>query len=53
MTVTDVSTAVAALTAAETSRTDRGRLTDEWPGLDEATAYEVQQALIDARLADG
>ncbi len=53
MTVTDIFSAVAALTAAETSRTDRGRLTDEWPGLDESTGYSVQQSLIDARLAGG
>lgn len=53
MTVTDIPSAVAALTTAETSRTDRGRLTDEWSALDEATAYRVQRALIDARLAGG
>ncbi len=53
MSIHDVPSAVAAITAAEASRTARGRLTAEWPGLDEATAYDVQHGLLDARLVAG
>ncbi|MFF2520927.1 2-keto-4-pentenoate hydratase [Streptomyces liangshanensis] len=37
----------------EARRTDGGRITDEWPGLDVATAYQVQDALLARKKADG
>lgn len=49
MSVHDIPTAVATLLDAERTRTARGRITTEWDGLDLATAYEVQRALIAAR----
>ncbi|EFC81439.1 2-keto-4-pentenoate hydratase [Parafrankia sp. EUN1f] len=41
------------LHAAEVNRTDRGRLTREWPELDLATAYQVQDDLVARRTAAG
>lgn len=53
MTITDVDSAVTALLGAERLRQDRDRVTEEWDGLDEQTAYEVQRRLIAARLDGG
>jgi 2-oxo-3-hexenedioate decarboxylase len=38
---------------AEASRTDRGRITDEWADLDLETAYAAQKVLIERKVADG
>ncbi|MET0715947.1 MAG: fumarylacetoacetate hydrolase family protein [Mycetocola sp.] len=38
---------------AESSRTDRGRITDEWPGLDLEAGYDAQKVLIERKKADG
>lgn len=53
MAITDVDSAAQALLHTEKLKLDRGRVTDEWPGLDEATAYEVQRTLIDTRISAG
>ena len=45
--------AVARLLGAEAERATCARVTDDWPDLDVATAYEVQDAALDARLARG
>ncbi|MGH3520384.1 MAG: 2-keto-4-pentenoate hydratase [Haloechinothrix sp.] len=37
----------------EAHRRDGGRITDEWPGLDLATAYQVQDALVRRRVESG
>ncbi|UMP06878.1 2-keto-4-pentenoate hydratase [Amycolatopsis sp. EV170708-02-1] len=44
-----VERAVEELRAAETGRTARRPITDDWPELDLATAYQVQTALVAAR----
>jgi 2-oxo-3-hexenedioate decarboxylase len=49
----DVDRAATALLACEDSRTDRGPVTDEWPDLDLATAYAVQDETLRRRLARG
>ena len=41
------------LLEAEASRADRGRITDEWPGLDLETGYAAQRLLIERKQADG
>ncbi|WP_018180646.1 2-keto-4-pentenoate hydratase [Jongsikchunia kroppenstedtii] len=41
------------LAAAERSRTDRGPITDEWPDLDIASAYRVQDLVVNRRVAAG
>lgn len=48
-----VESAAEALLAAERDREDRGPITDEWPGLDLATGYEVQDALVSKKIAAG
>lgn len=53
MAIRDIDSAVDALLQSERRRQDRGRVTEEWPGLDEATAYRVQRRLIESRLAGG
>lgn len=53
MSIQDISSAVAALRRAEATRTPRGRLTREWEGLDLDTAYMVQNALVEERVAAG
>ncbi|MGP6173737.1 2-keto-4-pentenoate hydratase [Corynebacterium sp. A21] len=53
MPIDDVDSAVGALLRAEKLKQDRGRITEEWPGLDADTAYEVQRTLIAARIAGG
>lgn len=53
MRIVDVDSAAEALRHAETDRADRGRITDEWPELDQRTAYEVQDALVAHRLETG
>jgi 2-oxo-3-hexenedioate decarboxylase len=45
--------AVAELANRQANRIDGGRLTDEWPDLDLATAYEIQDALIQQRVSRG
>ncbi|GGV29158.1 4-oxalocrotonate decarboxylase [Actinomadura cremea] len=52
-TVWTVERAAGVLLDAERARTDRGPLTDEWPGLDLATAYAVQDETLRRRLAAG
>lgn len=49
----DVDRAATALLAAEDERTERPPITDEWPGLDLATAYAVQDETLARRLARG
>ncbi|WP_030661780.1 2-keto-4-pentenoate hydratase [Streptomyces cellulosae] len=49
----DIGRAAAALLASEDSRTDRGPITDEWPELDLATAYAVQDEALRRRLERG
>ncbi|MFD0477551.1 2-keto-4-pentenoate hydratase [Nonomuraea thailandensis] len=41
------------LLQAERTRADRGPITDEWPGLDLATAYRAQDVLLERRKAAG
>lgn len=53
MTTWDVDRAATALLACERDRTDRGPITDEWPELDVATAYQVQDETLRRRLARG
>lgn len=53
MTTWDIDTAADVLLAAEAQRRDRGPVTDEWPELDLATAYRVQQRLIEKRVEAG
>ena len=48
-----IDTAAQVLLDAETSRTDRHPITDEWPDLDLATAYQVQDKLIALKEAAG
>lgn len=49
----DVTRAAGVLLDCEASRTDRGPITDEWPELDLATAYAVQDETLRRRLARG
>jgi 2-oxo-3-hexenedioate decarboxylase len=53
MSTWDVNRAATALLEAEDSRTGRGPLTDEWPDLDLATAYAVQDETMRRRLDRG
>ncbi len=53
MTGWDVDRAATVLLECESSRTDRGPVTDEWSGLDLATAYDVQDELLRRKLAAG
>jgi len=53
MSVGTVGQAAEALLAAEDSRTDREPLTAEWPSLDVATAYAVQDETLRRRLGRG
>jgi 2-keto-4-pentenoate hydratase len=48
-----VGRAVEALRTAESTRTARHPLTEDWPDLDLATAYQVQSDLVAARVAAG
>lgn len=48
-----VDRAATALLAAEDARTDRPPITDEWPDLDLATAYEIQDETLARRRARG
>jgi 2-oxo-3-hexenedioate decarboxylase len=41
------------LLEAEAGRADRGPITDEWPALDLSTAYQVQDRIIDRKVAAG
>jgi 2-oxo-3-hexenedioate decarboxylase len=49
----DIARAAAVLLAAEDNRTDRGPITDEWPGLDLDAAYAVQDETLRRRLDRG
>lgn len=53
MTDWTVEKAAKLLLEAEATRQDRGRITEEWPELDLATAYRVQEVLIDRKVAAG
>ena len=48
-----VDRAATMLLEAEAAGTDRPPITDEWPGLDLATAYAVQEETLRRRLARG
>ncbi|MER6009569.1 2-keto-4-pentenoate hydratase [Streptomyces bluensis] len=45
--------AVTELLGREADRRDGGRITDEWPGLDLPTAYQVQDALLQRKVDSG
>ena len=49
----DVARAASVLLEAEQTRSERGPVTDEWPDLDLATAYAVQDETLARRLARG
>ncbi|MGW7823592.1 2-keto-4-pentenoate hydratase [Streptomyces puniciscabiei] len=49
----DIARAATVLLEAEDNRTDRGPITDDWPGLDLDTAYAVQDETLRRRLARG
>jgi 2-oxo-3-hexenedioate decarboxylase len=53
MTEWTVDRAASVLLGAEAARTDRAPITDEWPDLDVATAYAVQDETLRRRLARG
>jgi len=53
MAIQSIADAVDALIASEDSRTSRGRITEEWSGLDTKVAYEVQKQLIAKRVSQG
>lgn len=53
MSIDGIASAAEALREAEASRTPRGRITEEWTGLDLEAAYAVQRANIEARIAAG
>ncbi|GAA0667502.1 fumarylacetoacetate hydrolase family protein [Streptomyces thermocarboxydovorans] len=53
MSTWDIDRAATALLEAEDSRTDRVPITDEWPDLDLATAYAVQDETLRRRLDRG
>jgi 2-oxo-3-hexenedioate decarboxylase len=53
MTDWDITRVVDELTAREAERRDGGRVTDEWPGLDLAAAYEAQDVLVSRRTDRG
>ncbi|MDA3626133.1 fumarylacetoacetate hydrolase family protein [Saccharopolyspora sp. WRP15-2] len=49
----DIDRAVTELLDRESTKTDGGRITDEWPGLDLPTAYQVQDALLRRKIDAG
>lgn len=51
--VWDTELAAETLLAAEHARTDRGRLTDDWPELDSKTAYQIQDRIIARKVDSG
>lgn len=53
MTTWDVESAATELLAREDERRDGGKITDEWPELDVATGYEVQDLTLRRRLDRG
>ena len=53
MTTWDVESAATELLAREDERRDGGKITDEWPALDVATGYEVQDLTLQRRLDRG
>ncbi|WP_396449136.1 2-keto-4-pentenoate hydratase [Actinomadura sp.] len=48
-----IDAAVAELLRRERGREDGGRLTERWPGLDVATAYRIQDAVLDRKVGGG
>lgn len=53
MTDWNVEHAASVLAAAEAERTDRGPVTNEWPGLDLDTAYRVQDEILCRKVESG
>ncbi|HIZ98021.1 MAG TPA: fumarylacetoacetate hydrolase family protein [Candidatus Janibacter merdipullorum] len=53
MTTWDVESAATELLAREDERRDGGKITDEWPALDVATGYQVQDLTLQRRLDRG
>ena len=53
MTAWDVESVATELLACEDERRDRVKFTDEWPELDVATGYEIQDLTLQRRLARG
>ncbi|WP_020124139.1 2-keto-4-pentenoate hydratase [Streptomyces canus] len=53
MTEWNVERAATVLADAEAGRTDRGPLTDEWPGLDLATGYRIQDEILRRKVEAG
>ena len=53
MAINDIASATKALLAAEATRTERTRITDEWTDLDLETGYAIQRAFVDAKVAAG
>lgn len=53
MTQWTIETAVTELLDRETDRRDGGPITDDWPELDLPTAYQVQDALLQRKIASG
>ncbi len=53
MTAWDVESVATELLACEAERRDRVKFTDEWPELDVATGYEIQDLTLSRRLARG
>ena len=53
MAINDIASATKALLAAEATRTERTRITDEWTDLDLETGYKIQRAFVDAKVAAG
>lgn len=51
--VTDVDSCATELLACEQERRERGPVTDEWPGLDQVTAYAVQDEVLRRKLGAG
>ena len=53
MAITDIDSCATELLACEEERRDRGPITEEWSGLDQATAYAVQDEVLRRKVADG
>lgn len=53
MTQWTVARAATELLSAEDDRAERGPITDDWPDLDLATAYEIQDEILRRRIARG
>lgn len=53
MAITDIDSCATELLACEEERRDRGPITEEWSGLDQATAYAVQDEVLRRKVAAG